>query len=63
MQRLTNEQKAKVYNELLFKYQKLQEEVRNIKMKNFEVSDEDHRRILVLESNMKKIYNEAEKLY
>jgi hypothetical protein len=63
MQRLSNEQKAKIYNDLLFKYQKLQEEIRNIRTKNFEVSDEDQKKIMFLEGNMRKIYNEAEKLY
>jgi hypothetical protein len=37
--------------------------VRLIKAKNFEVSDEDQRRINVIESTMKKLYNDTQKLF
>ena len=63
MQRLSNDEKAKLYNMYLFQYQKIQEEIRRIKADNFEVSDEDQKRINILESRAKKIYNETEKLY
>ena len=42
---LTQQEKAKLYEDMLFRYQRLQEEVRQIKAKNFEVSDEDQRKI------------------
>jgi len=48
---------------MLFRYQRLQEEVRQIKAKNFEVSDEDQRKINQLESIMKRLFNDTEKLF
>lgn len=63
MQKLTNEQKAKMYNTYLFQYQRLQEQIRQIKMKNFEVSEEDQRHINYLEAKAKNIYNLTENLY
>jgi len=62
-QHLTQQEKAKLYDDMLLRYQRLQEEVRLIKAKNFEVSDEDQRRINVIESTMKKLYNDTQKLF
>ena len=62
-QHLNQQEKAKLYNDMLLRYQRLQEEVRLIKAKNFEVSDEDQRRINVIESTMKKLYNDTQKLF
>jgi glutamate mutase epsilon subunit len=45
MSMLTNDQKAKIYDKLIYQYQKLQEEIRQIKAKNFEVSEKDQKRI------------------
>lgn len=63
MQRLTNEQKAELYNRYLYQYQKVQEEIRQIKAKNFEVSEKDQKEIDRLELIGKKIFNETSKLY
>ena len=63
MQRLTNEQKAKAYEKLLFQYQRIHEEIRQIKAKNFEVTEEDQKQITVLEQIAKKIYDETRRLY
>lgn len=63
MQRLTNEEKAKLYNNMLFRYQKLQEEIRQIRAKNFEITDEDQQKIRLIENQMKQIYNDTQKLY
>jgi hypothetical protein len=63
MPNYSNEQKAKMYNQLLFQYQKLQEEVRLIKAENLNVSDSDQMRINELERKMKQVYNETKKLY
>lgn len=63
MQRLTNDQKAQLYNQLLFKYQRLQEQVRLIKAENINVTDKEQKRIDELEREMKKVYNETQKLY
>jgi hypothetical protein len=60
---LTQQEKAKLYEDMLFRYQRLQEEVRQIKAKNFEVSDEDQRKINQLESIMKRLFNDTEKLF
>ena len=62
-QHLTQQEKAKLYEDMLFRYQRLQEEVRLIKAKNFEVSDEDQRKINQLELIMKKLFNDTEKLF
>lgn len=63
MHSMPNDEKAKLYNTYLFQYQRLQEEIRQIKAKNFEVSPQDQDKINFLEQRAKKIYNETEKLY
>lgn len=63
MPNLTNEEKAKLYNDMLFRYQRLQEEVRQIKSKSFEVSYQDQVRINFLESQMKRLYDDTSRLY
>ncbi len=45
------------------RYQRLQEQVRQIKAKNFEVSDEDQRQINMIEASMKKLFNDSQKLF
>lgn len=62
-QHLTQQEKAKLYDDMLLRYQRLQEEVRQIKAKNFEVSYEDQKRINVIEATMKKLYNDTQKLF
>ena len=63
MQRLTNEQKAELYNKYLYQYEKIQEEIRQIKAKNFEVSEKAQKEIDRLDIIGKKIFNETKKLY
>lgn len=63
MQHLTNDQKAQIYNTLLFKYQRLQEEVRRIKAGNFDLSENEQRKINQLETEMKHLYHQTERLY
>jgi hypothetical protein len=63
MQNLSNDQKAQMYNKLLFQFQKLQEEVRQIKAENFEVSDKDQLKINEIEKQMRVIYNQTQKLF
>ena len=48
---------------MLKRYQILQEQVRQIKAKNFEVSDEDQKLINVIEGKMKRLYNDTQKLF
>lgn len=59
----SNEEKAKIFNNLLFEYQKLQEQVRQIKAENINTTDEDQRRIDILEMRMRDIYNQTQRLY
>ena len=63
MANFTNEEKAKLYNDMLFRHQRMSEEVRQIKSKNFEVSLEDQRRITLLESKMKQLFSDTQRLY
>ena len=64
MQRqLTNEEKAKIYNTMLFKYQRLQEQVRVIKAENLDLNAAQLQEIQRIESEMKRIYNDTQRLY
>ena len=63
MANLTNNEKAQLYNQLLFKYQRLQEQIRLIRAESFEPSAEDIRKINQLEAQMKRIYNDTQRLY
>jgi hypothetical protein len=60
---LNNDQKAKIYNQLLYQFQKVQEEIRQIKAKNFEVSEPDQKKILYLEGVLRDLYGKSQKLY
>jgi hypothetical protein len=60
---LTNDQKAKIYDQMIFRYQRLSEEIRQIKAKNFEVSDKDQQKINELEKQMKIIYSDSQRLF
>ena len=62
-QHLTQQEKAKLYDDMLLRYQRLQEQVRLLKAKSFEVSDEDQRQINIIESSMKRLYNDTQKLF
>jgi hypothetical protein len=62
-QHLTQQEKAKLYDDMLLRYQRLQEQVRLIKAKNFEVSNEDQKQINIIESSMKRLFNETQKLF
>jgi hypothetical protein len=62
-QHLTQQEKATLYEDMLKRYQILQEQVRQIKAKNFEVSDEDQKLINFIEGKMKILYNDTQKLF
>jgi hypothetical protein len=62
-QHLTQQEKAKLYDDMLLRYQRLQEQVREIKSKNFEVTDEDQKQINIIESTMKRLFNDTQKLF
>ncbi len=62
-QHLTQQEKARLYDDMITRYQRMQEQVRQIKAKNFEVTDEDQRQINIIEASMKKLYNDSQKLF
>lgn len=59
----TNEQKAQLYNKMLFQFQKLQEQVRQIKAEDINVSPENQKKIDYLEVQMRRVYNDTQRLY
>ena len=63
MANLTQDEKARLYNDMIMRYQRMQEEVRQIKAVNFEISDSDQIKINMIESNMKRLFNDSQKLY
>jgi hypothetical protein len=62
-QHLTQNEKAKLYDDMLLRYQRMQEQIRLIKAKSFEVSDEDQKQINRIEETMRKLYNDTQKLF
>jgi hypothetical protein len=63
MNNLTNEQKAKLYDRLIHNFQRLQEEARQIRSKSIDVSENDQKKINILELQMRSIENDAKKLF
>lgn len=62
-QRFTNAEKAKIYDQLLFQYQRLQEQVRRIKAENFELNEKQQKEVKIMEEKMRKIFNDTQRLY
>jgi hypothetical protein len=60
---LTNEQKALIYNEGIRRYNLIEEQIREIKSKSFEVSEEDQKIIEQLKVKMNIIFNQTQKLH
>jgi hypothetical protein len=60
---LSNDQKAALYNEGLRRYNLIDEQIREIKSKSFEVSDADMKKINELEEKKKFIFNQTQKLH
>ena len=63
MQKSPNDQKAQMYNKLLFQFQRLQEQVRLIKAENVNVTDNDQKKINELEKQMRQVYNQTQRLF
>lgn len=63
MAHLTNEEKGRLYDDMMFRYQRLSEQIRQIKSKSFEVSFEDQKQINMLEAKMRQLYNDSQKLF
>lgn len=62
-QHLTQQERAVLYDNMLLRYQRLQEQVRLIKAKSFEVSYEDQKQINSIEESMRRLYNDTQKLF
>jgi hypothetical protein len=60
---LSSEQKAALYNEGLRRYNLIDEQIREIKSKSFEVSDVDMKKINELEEKKRFIFNQTQKLH
>jgi hypothetical protein len=60
---LTNEQRALIYNEGIRRYNLIEEQIREIKSKSFEVSEEDQKIIEQLKVKMNIIFNQTQKLH
>ena len=60
---LSNDQKAALYNEGLRRYNLIDEQIREIKSKSFEVSDVDMKKINELEQKKKFIFQSAEGIF
>lgn len=63
MMNLSSEDKAKIYNEGIRRYNLLEEQIREIKSKSFEVSEKDQKVIDVLKVKMNFIFNQTQKLH
>jgi hypothetical protein len=63
MQNLSNDQKAQAYNNLLHQYQRLQEQVRQIRAEDLNVSEANQKKIDQIEYMMKQVYQQTERLY
>lgn len=60
---LTSDQKAALYNEGIRRYNILDERIREIKSKSFEISDVDMKEINKLEEKKRYIFNQTQKLH
>jgi hypothetical protein len=63
MQRLTDDQKAQIYNNLLNQFQRIQEQIRLIQAENIDVSPQDQLKIDQMRKEMKRLEMETKKLY
>ena len=60
---LTNQQKAALYDEGIRRYNLVDEQIRQIKAKNFEISEPDRITIENLERKKKEIFNRTQTLH
>ena len=59
---MTNEQKAQIYDQLMFEHTKLSNRISSIKGESFELNREQEQRIRVLESKVRDIMNRLSRL-
>lgn len=60
---LTNQQKASLYDEGIRRYNVVEEQIRQIRAKNFELSEPDRLIIERLERKKKEIFNRTQTLH
>lgn len=56
---MNNEQKAKIYNQLMFEYTRIQNQISAIKGESFEMNDKQKNEVRLLENKLKQIMNKA----
>ena len=59
---MTNEQKAQMYDQLMFEHTKLSNRISSIKGESFELNQEQIQRIRILESKVNEIINRLSRL-
>ena len=59
---MTNEQKAQMYDQLMFEHTKLSNRISSIKCESFELNQEQIQRIRILESKVNEIINRLSRL-
>jgi oligoendopeptidase F len=59
---MTNEQKAQMYDQLMFEHTKLSNRISSIKGESFELNQEQIQRIRILESKVNEIMNRLSRL-
>lgn len=56
---MTNEQKAQKYNQLMYEYTKIQNQISSIKGESFEMNGKQTQEIKILEERLKMIMHQA----
>ena len=56
---MTNEQKAQKYNQLMYEYTKIQNQISSIKGESFEMNGKQTKEIKILEERLKMIMHQA----
>jgi hypothetical protein len=56
---MTNEEKARKYNQMMFEYTKIQNQISSIKGESFEMNGKQMQDIKILEERLKRIMHQA----
>ena len=59
----TNENKARIYNELMFKFQRTQEQIKDIETGNVLPSRDNGKKLTMLKQQLQLIQNQIRSLY
>jgi hypothetical protein len=59
----TNENKARIYSELMFKFQRTQEQIKDIETGNVLPSKDNGKRLTMLRQQLTQIQNQIKSLY